>query len=662
MKKISVILPCHNIAPYVKRSVLSVLRQQYSNVEVVVVDDGSTDDTLQILKAIQSEYPSQVRIVQQVNQGYGTAVNSGIRNASGDYIAILDPDDYIDNDYYAPLMATAEGLCTDVVFYNSYFECRQGFRNKLVSIYQPKRFTGSLLLNQEEICTRLAFGNVGICFAIYKKSFLEENYILLDDKARAYEDVSFIAAVLNMSERVAIMAGGGYYYNRDIPGQSVMNRQRFSSILKIVENFFNNYHIKPSKESAIRGYFLKHLSVYWHKSNGSVELQNSILKLISKISDGQKILLEEWTYQFIRKQLPNLSFKKENLLPISPSVTPLKDLPSIQTVLNDASYLQFMGYARYKIARMLEENVPVANILNDIYALLNTPGFQRSNIITNAVKMLLTKEEFSSLFRSNNVLAVRLMSLARAIGSIPDLSIYSEDRKFANLLAEDSSITEFPELENIRFLKMVRKFYNETDSNLEAFKNYIRGKKIAIVGNSPCELNKQKGKLIDSYDVVIRFNNFEINENTKADYGEKVSVKACTPSLETLKLKEDAGCIDFMLLPKANNFIPGFRLNYLMNLSQAGTRIAMFDIEYFMRKYDMRIFSLGLSMILWFAENKDLAQLVTVFGFSLTDQLDGVKHYFSGDPSAGKQLSFHKWSKEALILNSLIENGVIHKC
>ena len=662
MKKISVILPCYNIAPYVERAVLSVLNQQHSNIDVIAVDDGSLDDTLKVLKKIQNKYPSRVKVISQANQGYGTAVNTGLAEAAGDYVAILDPDDYVDNDYYAPLLATAEGLCADVVFYNSYFECRQGFRKKLVSIYQPKRFTGSLQLNQEEICTRLAFGNVGICFAIYKKSFLEDNYIFLDDNARAYEDVSFIASVLNMSEKVAVMSGGGYYYNRDIPGQSVTNQNRFASILKITENFFNDRQVKPSKEPAILGYFLKHLSVYWHKSSGNYDLQNCILRLINQISDGQKLLCEEWTYQFIQKQLPNLHFQRANLLPISPTVTPLKDLPPLHKVLNDGSYFQFMGYARYKLARMLEENVPTANILNEIYPLLNTPGFQHSNIINDFIKTLLEKEEFSSLFRSSNAQAVKLMIAARVVDSIPDLSMYCDDAQFAYLMTEDSRISEFSELKDVSSLKVAYKFYDESKKNLEYFKKYIKGKRIAIVGNSPCELNKRKGSLIDSHDIVIRFNNFEINQNTKADYGEKISVKVCSPTLESLRLKEDGGCINFLLLPKVNSFIPKFRLDYLTNLAQSGTSIAMFDTECFMRKYDMRVFSIGLLIILWLAENRDLVDSISIFGFSLTDQLDGVKHYFSGDPSAGKQLSFHKWSKEALILNLLIQEGVIVQC
>lgn len=661
MKKISVILPCYNVEAYVERAIKSLLQQHYTNIEIIAVDDGSADNTLKVLNDIKCIAPN-LKIFHQENQGYGTAVNTGIQNSTGDYIAILEPDDLVDNDYYAPLIAAAEGSVADVVFYNSYFECRQGFRNRLVSLNQPNRFTGSLLLSNDEICTRLALGNVGICFALYRKSFLNENNILLDNQSRAYEDVPFIGAILNMTEKVALIPGGGYYYNRDIPGQSVNNLNRFSSILKVTERFFSERKLNPLRAASIRGYFLKHLAVYWSKSKSNTELQSCILELMHKIADKQTLRCEEWTYQFIKEKLPNLTLHKEKSIPISPNIIPLKDLPPLLKVLNDGSYFQFMGFARYKLSRMQEENVPANTILNEIYCLLNIPSMENNGIIQNFITSLLRKEEFSSLFRMDNALTTKLMAKARTIGALPDLSVYCEDNSFTHSLIEDTQLPNYSELEHIEPLKAAYRFFKESMQNTDEFLDYIQNKSIAIVGNSPCELNKHKGKQIDANDIVIRFNNFEISERTQDDYGSKTTVWACTPTLESLKFREDAGCMDFILVPKTNSYIPRYRLDYLINLNQAGVKICMFETSAYMRKYDMRIFSLGLLMTLFLTEHRSIVQSISTYGFSLTDQLKGVKHYFSGDPSSGKLLSFHKWSKEALILNALVEEGVITQC
>lgn len=100
------------------------------------------------------------------------------------------------------------------------------------------------------------------------------------------------------------------------------------------------------------------------------------------------------------------------------------------------------------------------------------------------------------------------------------------------------------------------------------------------MGNSPCELNKHKGKQIDANGIVIRFNNFEISERTQDDYGSKTTVWACTPTLESLKFREDAGCMDFILVPKTNSYIPRYRLDYLINLNQAGVKFNVRDFSH----------------------------------------------------------------------------------
>lgn len=73
----------------------------------------------------------------------------------------------------------------------------------------------------------------------------------------------------------------------------------------------------------------------------------------------------------------------------------------------------------------------------------------------------------------------------------------------------------------------------------------------------------------------------------------------------------------------------------------------------------MRVVSLGLLMILYIL-NQTKAKQIDIYGFSLSDQINGVKHYFSGDPSAGKLLKFHDWMKEALFLNKMINDGYLN--
>lgn len=86
---VSVIIPAYNQSKYIRETIDSVLKQTYNNVEIIVVNDGSTDDTLKILQ----EYGNKIKIINQKNKGLAGARNSGIREAKGDYLAFLDSDD-----------------------------------------------------------------------------------------------------------------------------------------------------------------------------------------------------------------------------------------------------------------------------------------------------------------------------------------------------------------------------------------------------------------------------------------------------------------------------------------------------------------------------------------------------------------------------------------
>lgn len=94
--KISVVVPCYNSSETIRRCIESVFEQTLSPYEIIVVDDGSSDDTLLLLEKLKEECPSNIKyhILKQVNSGPSIARNKGIRHASGDWIAFLDSDDY----------------------------------------------------------------------------------------------------------------------------------------------------------------------------------------------------------------------------------------------------------------------------------------------------------------------------------------------------------------------------------------------------------------------------------------------------------------------------------------------------------------------------------------------------------------------------------------
>ena len=91
--KFSIIVPAYNVAQYIEECIESILNQDYDNYEIIVVDDGATDETPKILDEIASK-SEKVRVIHQKNGGLSAARNSGIEAASGEYILFLDGDDF----------------------------------------------------------------------------------------------------------------------------------------------------------------------------------------------------------------------------------------------------------------------------------------------------------------------------------------------------------------------------------------------------------------------------------------------------------------------------------------------------------------------------------------------------------------------------------------
>lgn len=123
--KVSIVVPIYNVEKYLERCLDSMATQSYPNIEVIMVDDGSTDASAEIARRYEQKY-SNFRLIQQENRGLGGARNTGICEASGDYIAMPDSDDWVHPDYIKRLVETATGYDADVVECNGVMVWENG--------------------------------------------------------------------------------------------------------------------------------------------------------------------------------------------------------------------------------------------------------------------------------------------------------------------------------------------------------------------------------------------------------------------------------------------------------------------------------------------------------------------------------------------------------
>ena len=116
---VSVVIPVYNVKKYIKECLDSVLNQTLNNIQIICVDDGSTDGSEKILDEYEKK-DSRITVIHKANGGYGQAMNIGNAHARGEYIAILEPDDYIDIDMYEELYSIAKEKDLDFVKSNYY--------------------------------------------------------------------------------------------------------------------------------------------------------------------------------------------------------------------------------------------------------------------------------------------------------------------------------------------------------------------------------------------------------------------------------------------------------------------------------------------------------------------------------------------------------------
>ncbi len=205
MIKVSVIIPAYNSEKYISRCLDSVLGQTMKDIEIIVVNDGSTDKTLDILKGYKAENPEIIKIIDQQNQGQSNSRNNGIRVTEGEYIAFVDSDDYIEPNMLEVLFEKAEKSNAEVVVGDT--NCV--YPNKSVIIKSGVDFESQNLNTEQK--KALLFMYPVVWNKIYKKSFLIENELFFES-GMWFEDVLFINKMVSVIKSISFVEDVIYNY------------------------------------------------------------------------------------------------------------------------------------------------------------------------------------------------------------------------------------------------------------------------------------------------------------------------------------------------------------------------------------------------------------------------------------------------------------------
>ena len=226
MPKVSVVIPVYNVEKYLRQCMDSVVNQTLRELEIIAVDDGSTDSSGAILDEYAAADP-RVKVIHKANGGYGIGMNTGFDAATGEYIGIVESDDYADPEMFETLYNRAKSQNLDVVksgFY--YYWSQPEERNEKVVI-------ASAVMANRTLCPRtefqapmekVEFFNIKptIWSAIYRKDFIRENNIRFNETPGAsFQDASFNFKVMALAKRVQLIRDAFLHYRQDNENSSV---------------------------------------------------------------------------------------------------------------------------------------------------------------------------------------------------------------------------------------------------------------------------------------------------------------------------------------------------------------------------------------------------------------------------------------------------------
>ena len=259
--KVSIIVPCYNAQNYLDKCLNSILKQTYKNIELICINDGSTDNTLNILKKYKKN-DTRVKIIDKKNEGVSAARNDGIKNSIGSYILFVDSDDYIELNMVEYLLNKAIHFSADIVKCNRsdvYDDGKIVLRAPLwnkETVIESSEFAEKIypeFFRRNKLCN--------IWMTLIKKDLIIDNNFYFLRELKVNEDEWFSAQIFSKANRFVYIPKNFYYYVKNNNGLSTSGADiyaRYESRKKHLELFeklslkwgINNYEEKIVEKKA----------------------------------------------------------------------------------------------------------------------------------------------------------------------------------------------------------------------------------------------------------------------------------------------------------------------------------------------------------------------------------------------------------------------------
>ena len=344
MPKVSVIVPVYNVEPYLKECMESIVRQTLKDIEIICINDGSTDGSLEILKEYAAK-DDRIVLVDKENGGYGLAMNIGLDRATGEYVGIVEPDDYIGLTMYEDLYNTAKEHDLDLVkadFYKFYTEgnCLTMWYTHLWN--DPNDY-GTVFKPTERMNSFLYVMNTWS--GIYRLAFIREKGIRHNETPGAsFQDNGFWFQTFMYAERAMILDRPYYRVRRDNPNSSIRNPTKVYAMNVEYDHIRTLIERDPAMWEKMKG-------TYWHKRFHNYD--GTLKRIDSSFApEYRKRIAGELKEGFARGEFTQADFREEEW-PVVRAMMEGKEIP-LKPAPSQVSELALILNSRsYKIGRMI---------------------------------------------------------------------------------------------------------------------------------------------------------------------------------------------------------------------------------------------------------------------------------------------------------------------
>lgn len=245
MVELSIIVPIYNVEMYLKECLESLYKVKNINYEIILVNDGSTDDSGSIINKYLLRFPKITKIIEKENGGLSSARNAGLKIAKGKYISFIDSDDFIEPTKYLELFEKAKNNNLDITLGNN----NKYKKGKIIRYKAEKKISEMPILSGEDFLKeslKKNFYKVEVWTNFYKRNFLIENNFQFKENL-LHEDILFSLQTLPKAKRVKYYDIDFYYYrqrdNSISSTRKYINDQHRLYILKFILDYYKNNNI-----------------------------------------------------------------------------------------------------------------------------------------------------------------------------------------------------------------------------------------------------------------------------------------------------------------------------------------------------------------------------------------------------------------------------------